>query len=250
MSVAAWIPQDSKVRVANVYRFDTDNNVIIMDDCGEDAVNLKTLMLSKPPSPALGSQIGAALGEFLGSLHKWGKSHKSILSFFDANVQARRLSALITYGRLVSTITGEDALPTLSDPPLDVSPKEIHKISEIAAERASEIAVSDETMTMGDFWTGNLLVDIDEVEGKLRKIIVVDWEMAKPGLAALDVGQFYAEMDTLSQFHPSCRESGSSLCRSFFDKYAKLYPVDSTLVQKAAIHVGKYAIRSNYIIIN
>lgn len=240
--VHAWLPADSKVGVAAVHRFDKDQSVIIMDDCGENVLDLKKLMVESPPDPAIGSQIGAAIGEFLGRLHTWGKGNEDLLRVFDANQQARQIYAFVTYGRLVSTVTGKDELPKLLGPPLEVSPEEIQKISEISKERVQEIYTTQETMTMGDFWTGNILVDVDEAGGQLRRITVVDWELAKPGIAALDVGQFYAEMELLRQFHPPCRESASSLCRSFFESYGKAHSVNRALINKAAVHVGAHLI--------
>jgi 5-methylthioribose kinase len=181
--------------VTEIHRFDKEANVIIMDDCGEGAMDLKELMRTNPPSVALASEMGACIGEFLSRLHTWGRGNEELLRFFDANQQARRIYGWATYGRLVSTLSGQDGLPKLLDPPLEVSAHDMEIVSKLADERIAEINTSMETMTMGDFWTGNLLINI--VDEKLEKITVVDWELAKPAPAALDVGQLYAELELL-----------------------------------------------------
>jgi 5-methylthioribose kinase len=55
--------------VPELYHFDEQAHVIIMEDCGVQSLNLKQLMLTATPSPAVAREIGLALGQFLGRLH-------------------------------------------------------------------------------------------------------------------------------------------------------------------------------------
>lgn len=72
-----------------MYHFDEEAHVIIMEDSGENSLDLKSLMLNATPSPAVAQEIGRALGQFLGRLHSWGATDPSILDFFDQNEQAK-----------------------------------------------------------------------------------------------------------------------------------------------------------------
>jgi len=136
--VKSWLPADSLVTVPKVYHFDAHNNFIVMEDCGTDIVTLKDfLLLGKASSPGLAETIGRSLGEFIASMHEWSKSNPDgILDFFNGNEQARKLSAWVTYGRLIDTLkqTGDHVPPALSDPPLEVEESDLQVISTIADE--------------------------------------------------------------------------------------------------------------------
>jgi hypothetical protein len=133
--VKAWLPEDSVVTVPDIYLFDRDRSVIIMEDCGEDGMTLKEfLRQGKGSSPDLAEEIGFRLGEFAGCLHRWGMQNPAgILDFFEKNQQAKRMSTWAIYGRLVSTLNGEDALSALSDPPLEVPEEQLEVISKVGS---------------------------------------------------------------------------------------------------------------------
>ncbi|KAK0481572.1 hypothetical protein IW261DRAFT_1084600 [Armillaria novae-zelandiae] len=84
----------------------TRTNVIIMDDCGLGTVPLKKLFVDGNYSIASAQNIGEALGHFIKLVHANGNVDKGILDLFKRNVQARQISAYVTYGRLVSTLNG------------------------------------------------------------------------------------------------------------------------------------------------
>lgn len=65
--------------------------------------------------------------------------------------------------------------------------------------------------------TGNILVDADVQNKQLNKLIVLDWELAKTGPAATDVGQFAGECFMLQHLSP--RSAGRVLLRSFLANY-------------------------------
>ena len=242
------LPSDSIARVPMIYHHDEVNHAIIMEDAGRDAVNLKELLRRpNPPSQATGAAIGRMLGEFIARLHAWGKTDqgRASLDIFDGHPQARDICSWATYGRLVGTITGKsESIPLIHDPPLRVAAEELDKVSKFAEERAEEMRTSRETMTMGDFWTGNVLVDLDRggdgSEERVRKIFVVDWEMARPGVAAFDVGQFQAEMFTVQHFNPVCRPAGEALDAAFLEGYLSIQPELDR--QKAAQHLAMHLV--------
>jgi Ser/Thr protein kinase RdoA (MazF antagonist) len=237
------LPPDSLAQVPIIYLYDEANHDIIMEDAGRDVVNLKELLKQPtPPSTVTGAAIGRALGEFIARLHVWGKTDQgqSSLDFFDGHPQARDIVAWATYGRLVDTIVGKsEPIPLIHDPPLEVTSEELERISKLAEQGAGEIRSSRETMTMGDFWPGNVLVDLDrDADGseKLRKLLVVDWEVARPGVAAFDVGQFQAEIVTVRHFNPVCGPATEALDVAFLEGYLSVEPgLDR---QKAAQHLA------------
>jgi len=241
------LPSDSLARVPTIYLHDEVNHVIIMEDAGKDTVNLKELLKRpNPPSLVTGAAVGRALGEFIARLHLWGKADQSraSLDFFDGNPQARDICAWAFYDRLVDTITGKsESIPLIHDPPLQVTSEELEKISKVAKERAEEMRSSRETMTMGDFWPGNILVDLDrDGEGleKLRKMLVVDWEVARPGPAAFDIGQFQAEIFVVRHCNPVCGPVAEALDAAFLEGYLSIQPELDR--EKAAQHLATHLV--------
>ena len=241
------LSSDALARVPIVYLHDETNHVIIMEDAGRDAVNLKELLRrSDPPSPASGAIIGRALGEFIAKLHAWGKTDqgRASLDSYEGYPQARDICAWATYGRLVNTVTGKsESIPLIHDPPLQVTSEELDKISKLAEERAEEMRVSRETATMGDFWPGNVLVDLgrgSDGSEEVQKILVVDWEVARPGAAAFDVGQFQAEIFTVQHFNPVCGPVSEALNAAFLEEYLSIQPELDR--QKAAQHLAVHLI--------
>ncbi|KAF8139316.1 kinase-like domain-containing protein [Mycena galopus ATCC 62051] len=211
----------SGATVPELHHFDEQRHVIIMDDCGAQSLNLKELMLTATPSPAVAREIGLALGQFLGRLHSWGATDSSLLDAFDQNTQAKRITAWITYERLISTLT-TDKVPAVACLPTPVPDSTLDALRAIIAERTTEIYHSRETLTMGDFWTGNVMVTLhptNNEESALERVHVIDWELVKPGVAALDIGQFCAEMHTLTLFRPDTTASASALIDAFLTAY-------------------------------
>ncbi|KAJ7697194.1 kinase-like domain-containing protein [Mycena rosella] len=229
--------------VPGMHYFDEEAHVIIMDDCGASSLTLKELLLTATPSPAVAREIGLALGEFLGRLHSWAATDPSLLDFFDQNAQAKQITAWVTYGRLISTLTTDNlpAVALLSEP---VPPEDIDDIRAIIAERTPEILTSRETLTMGDFWTGNIMVRLRaDGEPALERVTVIDWELAKPGVAALDVGQFCAEVHTLQLFTPHAVDAAAALTDAFLTAYrAHCGAMAPHMANVAAKHIGAHLV--------
>ncbi|KAF8913222.1 kinase-like domain-containing protein [Gymnopilus junonius] len=114
--VGAWLPKDSLVQVPVVHLFDEEEHVIIMDDAGADTVTLKAFMQQGRVSTELGSQIGDAVGTFLGRMHRWGKGNREVCDAVKGNTQAKTMSAWAFYGRLKETLDGTSTLEKLQDP--------------------------------------------------------------------------------------------------------------------------------------
>ncbi|KAF8265771.1 hypothetical protein EI94DRAFT_1734760 [Lactarius quietus] len=203
-------------------------HAVIMDDAGARAAPLKSGLLAGQIPALRAAALGTALGRFLRDLHTWGRSTEAggkLRDALAANVFARDIYALITYGRLGATLRTpggsegvREPLPTLGDEPLGVSEETLRVLEELAERRSAQIRdVRGETLVMGDFWPGNVLTGIEE--GNDDPTLVVDWEIARPGLAGVDVGQFCAELATLRRLHPDRAEAAGEVLKNFVHAY-------------------------------
>ncbi|KAJ6452082.1 kinase-like domain-containing protein [Mycena sanguinolenta] len=229
-----------------VYHFDGTAHVIIMEDTGEKSRNLKALMSSAPLPVPVAQEIGRALGQFLGKLHSWAAIDPKVVDFFDQNQQAKRITSWITYGRLIPCLV-TDKLPAVALLPEPVCESDLDDIRAIIAERTSEIFNCRDTLTMGDFWTGNIMVnlDTDAATGttSFGGVYIIDWELAKAGVAALDVGQFCAEMLSLILFKPHAVESAKALIEAFLTEYrAYCGEMKPHFANVAAKHIGAHLV--------
>jgi hypothetical protein len=230
----------SLVTVPTVHLYDATLRVVVMDDCGESSVSLKQYLLETPPSLSLAQKIGDGLGKFLRCLHDWNKSEPSVIEYFDGNKQARNISAMITYGVVIDILTGANLLPLLLDPPLSPSSPDTAAIKALADERTNEILNRKDVVTMGDFWPGNILLDLDPTSpDTIKHIYVVDWELVKPGLAGLDVGQFSAEIQSVAFFYPQSKAAAREVLTAFLSSYRHSgTEVDAEVARVAATHAG------------
>jgi thiamine kinase-like enzyme len=116
----------------------------------------------------------------------------------------------------------------------------------LSSDKIHAINTSHQTLTMGDFWTGNIIVCLGDTNNdsqlSLERVYVLDWELAKPGLAGLDVGQFCAEMHLLRRFSPLCDESVTTTLNAFFEAYRNEFEVGVEIVKDAAVHVGAHLV--------
>lgn len=239
------LPSDSVVTVPTVHLFDEQAHVIIMDDCGESVPTLKELLLTNPPSLEVSRAIGSALGEFLAYFHTQGTADSAFVDLVSTNASGRQMSSWATYGRLVSTLSGEDKLPKLSDPPLDISKDVLDKI-DASSKAITERAMSTrESIVMGDFWPGNVLVSLTSDTRQVKRLYVVDWELAKLGIAGWDVGQFSAEIHLIRRFHPDREAIASATFSAFLKAYgvhASKLVKDDDVLKTALTHIGAHLI--------
>ncbi|KAG7099765.1 hypothetical protein E1B28_001578 [Marasmius oreades] len=243
--VHALNPPGSLVTVPRVNLFDEKENVIIMDDCGPNSVTLKQFVIDGQCTPALAEKIGGALGSFLSGLHHtWGRMGVSrLIEALRGNEQGKQISAWAVYGRLSSTIRGEDPMSNISENPPEIGEIELKKMEEIGKEISAGILSAEENFVMGDFWTGNILLDLDDGGSDIKHIFIIDWELAKPGLHGLDVGQFCAEVDLIRRFHSLNADVSSRIIASFFHSYSNLNAEkDVALYQTALAHWGAHLV--------
>ncbi|CAK5282838.1 unnamed protein product [Mycena citricolor] len=213
-------------RVPAVHLFDEDKHVIIMDDAGTESTTLKSLFLSTNPPPApLARDIGSAIGQFLGRLHSWGSGNDAAMDEFAGNDLGKRITSWITYGMILPTLTTTE-VPAVALLPEPVSASDLANLRALVEKRTDQIHRARETLTMGDFWTGNIMVLL--ADAQVDRITVVDWELVKPGVAALDVAQFCAEMFAVVLFADEgsvAQDSARVLIDAFLTAYAGAYTV-------------------------
>lgn len=243
------LPADSLVTVPEVLHLDEGANAIIMSDCGARSLSLKQALMSNLLSLAAARDIGRGLGGFLTHFHARGRDDSEFAELYAKNEEGKKLSALITYKRLVATLT-DGTVPLLADPPLEVSQEDLESITEVAAETEHAMLTTRETVVMGDFWPGNVLVLLNEPSrGKeeavgVEKVYVIDWEMAKTGLAGLDIGQFVAELQLVREFKPGSGDAVANLRDAFLCAYREAVGSDADLgvARRALTHVGAHLV--------
>jgi hypothetical protein len=89
---------------------------------------------------------------------------------------------------------------------------------------------------MGDFWPGNMMVTLDG--DNLKNIHLLDWELAKPGLPGVEIGQFCAEMHLLRRFHPSAKEAAGLILETFLEAYIQQSTPDIQVARDALVHLA------------
>lgn len=232
------IPPVAGVSLPGVYFEDPSNHVFIIHDYGETSTTLKEYLKCSPPSVELARQMGNSLGRFLGELHV--TSHQSqpvdspgvlLKAKFSENVQGRDISAYVTCG----VVKGK----------LSSSTPHVDDITALVNSIEDKIKTTNEVLVMGDFWPGNILIHGESMD----QLSIVDWELAKPGLAGLDVGQFLAELYTLRKCHLSSRPAVDELISAFITTYKSVMsslPVDAFNLDEfakiATAHVGAHLI--------
>ncbi|KAH9060355.1 kinase-like domain-containing protein [Lactarius deliciosus] len=207
--VRAWLPPDARVTVPVVHHFDSAMHAVVMDDAAPRAAPLKAALLAGHIPTPRAAALGTAIGLFLRDLHTWGRRTEAggkLREELAANVFARDIYALITYDRLCATLstpgTTADALPELGDEPLGVPEETLRVLEALAERRGAQIR--------------DIRGDTLEDEGPT---LVVDWEIARPGLAGNDVGQFCAELATLRRLHPERAEAAGEVLKNFVHVY-------------------------------
>lgn len=91
---------------------------------------------------------------------------------------------------------------------------------------------------MGDFWPGNIIVSNEDVE----RAYVVDWEVCRPGLAGVEIGQFCAEIGFVQHFHPEHSAAAEAVLGGFMEAYSAMAQPDGAALRAAEVHVGVHTI--------
>jgi aminoglycoside phosphotransferase (APT) family kinase protein len=166
-----------------------------------DLSSLKSWLQATSPAEQITS-IGQTLGYYLAHIHNETAADSSLLEDFSSNLVGRNLSSSLYYGGLPAAAAEHGYTDTF--------------IAAAAKAAESEVLSSSEVWTLGDFWTGNVLVSAPD-DQSVPKLTVLDFELAKPGTAAFDIGQMGAEIFCLAQFRYP--EQGSLLLQGFFGAY-------------------------------
>lgn len=212
---------DTNIRTPKLLYYDRKDHVLVMEDVG----NLPSLKgwLQPGVSRQAATDVGLALGKFLATVHNMTASAAEIKARFHGNATAKYLSGTLYFG----------GLPAAAE---KFGFKEDF-IQDAARVGQQEVSEADDVLTLGDFWTGNILVGSNPDQGV--SLYVIDLELSKPGTAEFDVGQMAAEMYCLEVFRD--QKLGSILLRSFLESYrdARESPVDAA---KVAIRIGVHLV--------
>jgi len=93
---------------------------------------------------------------------------------------------------------------------------------------------------MGDFWPGNLMVQLD-ANSKLKSISVLDWELAKTGLISADIGQLCAELHLLRRCYPeTCKETASTVLEHFLKEYKTACRPSVDVIRRSLVQWGTH----------
>ena len=117
----------------------------------------------------------------------------------------------------------------------------VEEIGRLADDTSKQMLEAESIFTMGDFWTGNMIVRTDD-SGRIVKAFVVDWEACKPGLPYLDFGQFLAEMHDIRFFYPHSTDNVRRILLAYSEEYRRRYAVDDEYVRRALGHVGSHLV--------
>ena len=201
-SVPPLLDPGSVVSVPEVYQYDPDNHVLMIEDGG--ARTLKEAFTDHALDiPAFGNM----LGQWLAGLHQ--RTKETVIS----DNQTAKSMYRFAYTRLASALQqyGQDPSPA----------------EQIDAQYGSLLQTDDECVCHGDFWPGNILIND---QGRLT---VVDWEMVRRGCGATDVGQFAAEAHLLDRFR-----GGRGLRAAFLRGYRGTEELDGNFLKRVVIHMG------------
>jgi len=188
-----------------------------MSDCG-DLPPLKQYVRENPLSAELAREIGAGLGRFAAELHT--HRDEEILAVLEKDPFPRNIAAWATHGRVRVTGTGKDTqLRALSGGIIPPPAEDIEAASANAEDLAAAIrAPGHQVITHGDFWPGNVLVDVRN--GRLHRLHLVDWELSRPGLPSIELGQMCAELYLLARFVDGRDKSMRETVEALWNAYA------------------------------
>lgn len=203
--------QTEGVRTPAILHFDKETWILILEDVGH-VPSLKGWL--KPGVDTSHAQsYGTTLGRYLANIHNKTADNDQIQSQFTGNNTAKRLSSTLYFTNLPKVaefhgFTGDH-------------------IRKAAAQGEREVYEATDVLTLGDFWTGNVLVAEDGT------LFVLDLELVKPGTAEFDIGQMAAEMYCIAAFRD--RELGTIVLNAFLCGYRE--------VRNGKVSAAKVAIR-------
>ncbi|KZP10119.1 hypothetical protein FIBSPDRAFT_938200 [Athelia psychrophila] len=223
--------EDALISVPSVYHHDNIKHVLIMQDVGTIPTLQDFMLSASPPPPTdIAALIGCQLATFIAGLHNWGRNNESARAGLSANAYGRTVQDLCRYQKVVPNAIASGILDPL--------------LSTVMAALAETDKTSEETAIMGDFWTANVLVNIEESasgEKALKKMWIIDWEACRYGSPATDVGLFAGDCYLISRVHNEM--AADAMRHSFLGTYATLAKVDP---MEVVIYMGAYWIMWTY----
>lgn len=214
---------DSTIRIPKLLHYDQEYRNLILEDAGP-LPSLKT-WTTEDVDVATCTRIGEAIGRFLAHMHDSSAGDQKLLAEFNGNETAKYLSGKLYFG----------GLPTAA--------KKFGHTDDFLTEAArvgeDEVMQRSDVLTIGDFWTGNVLVSSHTSANEGLHLYVLDLELSKPGTAEFDIGQMAAEMWCLARFRRNAREQSLALVAAFLGSYkaARKSSVDAA---KVAIRIGAH----------
>lgn len=208
-----------KVRTPEVLFYDPNDFVLVIEDVGQLPSVKSWLQPGTGFEPA--RAVGNALGQYLAVVHNSTAAAHGTKASFNGNTTAKYLSSTLYFGRFPAAAA---AFGHTGD--------YLHEASQVGQQEVNE---ANEVLTLGDFWTGNVL--IDATESCKPRLFVLDLELAKPGTAAFDIGQMAAEMYCLQVFRNT--PAGKSLLEAFLQSYRRTRDV-TVDAAKVAIRIGAH----------
>jgi len=95
---------------------------------------------------------------------------------------------------------------------------------------------------MGDLWPGNLVLKFDEGD-HVEQVFILDWELCRPGILGMELGQFCAELVLLMRFNPEeCGETARCMMDAFLQGYSGQVTPDMKMWRRMIVHLGTHMV--------
>ncbi|KAI8906133.1 kinase-like domain-containing protein, partial [Powellomyces hirtus] len=214
------------IKIPELYHFDQDNWILYMEDAGTSTTlkeYLSTADETKIDEEKL-RNLGEKLGNFLRRLHEVGVGSKGKL--LGANPEAKAIINACVY-KMVGPLVEQ----------VQLSCPESVKTVESFGDR--DVAYSEQTLTMGDFWPGNLMVSSSSCDPDATEIWILDWEATRYSLAALDAAQFCAELFFVYHFRSKL---ALHVLNAFLREYRKGGSVDEHFLKCFGVGFGAHVV--------
>ncbi|KAH7919955.1 kinase-like protein [Leucogyrophana mollusca] len=197
------------IGVPAVIHYDEKSHILIVQDLGTIPTLLDYLCNQSPPPSNVVALMATKLAEFIADLHSWGKCNDTLrlmLPPVQEIAETPTMNVLIPHAAKSGVV----------DPLLEQATEMF----------SAESLTSDETLIMGDFWLGNILIDIEDGPTGIKvvkKLWVIDWEFCRYGNPAEDIASFAGDCFFLSRFkNPTM---GECLRHHYLETYARLATV-------------------------
>lgn len=154
----------ASVGVPRLLSFDKDNHALIMEDVGS-IPSLKSWLTADSPRDQVTS-VGRSLGSYLAHIHNTTANNSTIKEAFDSNDIGKNVSSSMYYA----------GLPAAAEKFGYTQPF----ITAAASFAEHEVLTANEVLTLGDFWTGNVLVSAPTEQGEPK---LTSWTLSWQNLA-------------------------------------------------------------------